>query len=502
VLALSLTRQGIPVRIIDKNQGPGEASRAIVVHARTLEFYDQLGFVDDIVSKGIKVETIHLRENKKEFAHFSLKDMGNGLSPFPFALSLPQDDHEKVLVDQLKRAGVNIEWGTELKSFTQDRLGVRAILDKAGTEEVTAASYLCGCDGAHSRVRKQLNIGFPGGTYDKLFYVADVKTNRESGSGLSLQLGSQSFVLMVPVRTSGSHRLIGTVPADLASKEQLSFDDLRQTVEPVIGTTVDSVNWFSTYRVHHRVADKFREGRSFLLGDAGHLHSPAGGQGMNTGIGDAVNLSWKLAKVIGKQADPSLLDTYETERISFARKLVASTDKAFDAMVGGGLRGTFTRAVLVPYLVPLMAGFSGLRRKIFTTVSQVTINYRHSSLSEGKAGHLEGGDRLPWISEPQSDNHKCLQRMNWQVHIYGDASPAFVSEVKALGVDLYAFPDKASARKAGIKPDGAYLIRPDGYVALAMRRQDATPLKNFIEKHGLVFKQANAKKTIQAGPAP
>ena len=160
------------------------------------------------------------------------------------------------------------------------------------------------------------------------------------------------------------------------------------------------MNWFSTYRVHHRVAAQFREGRAFLLGDAAHIHSPVGGQGMNTGIGDAVNLAWKLAAVLNGGAE-GLLATYEPERIRFARRLVATTDRAFTVVTKQGGLARWVRTRLVPLIIPLLFRLASVRRFLFRTVSQIGVNYRHSPLSAGAAGAIRGGDRLPWVeTEP------------------------------------------------------------------------------------------------------
>ena len=160
---------------------------------------------------------------------------------------------------------------------------------------------------------------------------------------------------------------------------------------------VERVNWFSTYRVHHRVADRFRDGRAFLLGDAAHVHSPVGGQGMNTGIGDAVNLAWKLAAVLHERAGAPILDTYEPERIAFARRLVATTDSAFTGVTSSSVTARTLRLRLVPALLPRLLMLQTFRRLAFRTVSQTAINYRGSALSEGRAGRVHGGDRLPWV---------------------------------------------------------------------------------------------------------
>ena len=179
--------------------------------------------------------------------------------------------------------------------------------------------------------------------------------------------------------------------------ENLSWNDVSKRVIEWMRIDVERVNWFSTYRVHHRVADHFRKGRAFLLGDAAHIHSPVGGQGMNTGIGDAVNLAWKLAAVLHGRADASLLDSYEPERIAFARRLVATTDRAFTGVTSPGAIARRVRLHIVPLLIPLLFKFATVRRFMFRTISQTAVNYRGSSLSEGRAGAVHGGDRLPWV---------------------------------------------------------------------------------------------------------
>src|SRR4029077_10090566 len=229
--------------------------------------------------------------------------------------------------------------------------GVRAHLKRAdGSLETCEAAFLAGCDGAHSSVREALKIGFPGGTYAHLFYVADVEAAGAAMNGeLHVALDTTDFLAVFPLKGDGRARLIGTVREDShVQHDDVSWNDVSQRVIEWMRIDIRRVNWFSIYRVHHRVADHFRKGRAFLLGDAAHIHSPVGGQGMNTGIGDAVNLAWKLAAVLGGRADASLLDTYETERIAFARRLVATTDEAFTGVTSDGALARLVRLHIVP----------------------------------------------------------------------------------------------------------------------------------------------------------
>ena len=237
-----------------------------------------------------------------------------------------------MLVAELERLGVKVERqnGTPLP-FEQRDAGVTAQIKNAdGTTESCRASYIAGCDGAHSKVREQLGTGLPGGDYSDLFYVADIEGTGAALNGeLNIALDDADFLVVFPMNTPGAGRLIGAVRHGPANNTALQWSDVNTRVIERLKLDITKVNWFSTYRVHHRVAGAFRDRSAFLLGDAAHLHSPVGGQGMNTGIGDAVNLAWKLAAVLQKRIDPAVLDSYETERIAFARRLVATTDHAF-----------------------------------------------------------------------------------------------------------------------------------------------------------------------------
>jgi 2-polyprenyl-6-methoxyphenol hydroxylase-like FAD-dependent oxidoreductase len=496
-LALALARRNVACRLISDADGPGHESRAMVVQARTLEFYGQLGFADAVVERGVIAETAHVREGgesspSREVLSISFKEMGAGLSPYPFALAYPQDDHERFLIEMLSRENVAVEWGARLTGFREDADGIRATIEhRRGQVEETDTAYICGCDGARSCVRETLQLGFPGGTYDQLFYVADVKIAGGAPRDLFINLGEHILTLMFPVRSSGMQRLIGLVPPELSHRDTLVFEDIRGRVEPLLDIHVTDVNWFSTYRVHHRVADKFRVGRAFLAGDAGHIHSPAGGQGMNTGIGDAVNLGWKVAHVLQGRADPSLLDTYESERIGFARSLVATTDRAFTGLVGEGVVGEFTRRIVAPLIFGVVTRFSLGRRAIFRTISQMRIHYPDSPLSDGTAGEVHGGDRLPWTGAGGPDNFAPLRSMNWQAHVYGDADPVLQIACRELDVPLRAFAWNDGAKAAGLERHALYLVRPDGYIALAASGDVASRLRSFRERFNLRFRDAH-----------
>jgi 2-polyprenyl-6-methoxyphenol hydroxylase-like FAD-dependent oxidoreductase len=494
VLALWLIKLGVHVRIIDKTPEPGTTSRAVAVQARTLELYSQLGLADAVVEHGRPAVAANLWVAGKKAARAIFGDMGADLSPFPFALIYPQDEHERLLIDHLSKAGVEVERRTELLGFEEETDRVRAHLKRPNGElETCEAGYIAGCDGAHSAVREALKIGFPGGTYAHLFYVADVEASGAVMDGeLHVGLDATDFLAVFPLKGEGRARLIGTVRQEMEDQhDRLSWNDVGQRVIEWMHIAVTRVNWFSTYRVHHRVADHFRGGRAFLLGDAAHIHSPVGGQGMNTGIGDAVNLAWKLAGMLQGRANASLLDSYEPERIAFARRLVATTDQAFTGVTSSGPIARLLRLHIVPALIPALFAFKSVRRFMFRTVSQTMVNYRGSSLSEGRAGTVHGGDRLPWVKSGRdgidADNFKPLNSLAWQVHVYGQASREIQAECRTQKLPLHVFPWGPETSRAGLRRNAVYLVRPDGYVAVADATGNAAAIGRYLAARDLTF---------------
>jgi hypothetical protein len=299
---------------------------------------------------------------------------------------------------------------------------------------------------------------------------------------LHVDLEEADFVLVFPLQGSGRLRLVGNV-SEIPGRDHstLTFDDVRGKAIEHLKLTIQKVNWFSTYRVHHRVANHFRGGRAFLLGDAAHIHSPVGGQGMNTGIGDAVNLAWKLAAVMKKSVPESLLDTYEPERIAFARRLVDTTDRVFTFVTRRGSLARVVRTRLVPRLAPLLFRLPLARRFMFKTLSQIGVNYRHSRLSAGVAGSIHGGDRLPWVELAEGrDNFAPLTSLAWQVHVYGEPRRGVAEACAELGLPLHVFAWQSGMHGAGLKNAAVYLIRPDGYVALADANAEPGRLRQYF----------------------
>ncbi|SDV46875.1 FAD-dependent monooxygenase [Chitinasiproducens palmae] len=497
VLALSLARFGVRVRVIDKAAGPGTTSRALAVQARTLELYRQLDLTDAVLAGGHRAEAVNLWVEGKRKARLELDALGAHLTPFPFVHVFPQDRHERLLIERLAAAGVEVQRATEVTRFIDHGTHVCAFhrpADAPGApEQLTEAQFIVGCDGAHSMVRKAIGATFDGGTYQQLFYVADV-----SGSGPALNgevhvdLDRADFLAVFGMDGGGRGRLVGLVRDERsAAGGQLDFHDVAGAALRGLDMHVDRVNWFSTYHVHHRVASRLHAGRAFIAGDAGHVHSPAGGQGMNTGIGDAVNLAWKLAAVLGNRADEALLHSYEAERMPFAHKLVDTTDRAFSAATAEGRLATLVRTRLAPLVLPLASHVAAAREYVFRAVSQTMLNYRDGPLADGRAGDVHGGDRLPWAPAPEADNFDPLRQPVWQVHVYGTPQASLRAWCAGHAVALHALPWHRAHEAAGLQENAAYLVRPDTYVACASASGDPAAFQRYLDVHRL-----------QVGPAP
>jgi 2-polyprenyl-6-methoxyphenol hydroxylase-like FAD-dependent oxidoreductase len=490
VLALWLTKLGVKVRIIDKTAEPGTTSRALGIQARTLELYRQLDLTDAVLKLGHKVPAVNLWVKGEPATRLSFERIGSDLTPYSFLHIFPQDQHERLLIERLEALGISVERRTELVSFTDEGERVIARLrGPEGQEETCEASYIAGCDGARSTVRETTGTGFPGGTYRQLFYVADVEAAGRALDGeLHADLDEADFLAVFPLAGKGRARLIGTVRDERADHaDTLTFDDVSNRAIKHLKVDVRKVNWFSTYHVHHRVTEHFRNGRAFLLGDAAHIHSPAGGQGMNTGIGDAINLAWKLAAVLAGHAPDKLLDSYEVERIGFARRLVATTDRVFSFVTAEGRIADIIRTRIAPVVLPAAMAFEAAREYLFRTVSQITLNYRGAPLSVGAAGHVHGGDRLPWVFIDGKDNFEPLAEMNWQVHVYGSANADLSAWCASHGVPLHVFHWRSEHEAAGLVRDATYLLRPDTYVALADASGAPGALDRYCADHGITL---------------
>ena len=497
MLANQLGRRGVRVMLVDRHSGPAQQTRAMAVHARTLEIYSKLGVAQRALELGRQGTGANMWAGGRRRARIPLGDIGRRMSPFPFVLMLGQDDNERILGELLGRWGIAVQWNTELTSFVQAPDGVTATLrlPDGGAREVKAA-YLAGCDGGRSTVREHSGIGFPGAPYEHVFFVADTEaTGPMVPEELNVYLWRDGFHLFFPMRGADRWRVIGILPGRLRGRDDLTFEQLAPAIRQEAGAalTFRQCSWFSTYRIHHRAAERFRDRRSFLLGDAGHVHSPMGGQGMNTGLQDAYNLAWKLALVVQGRADAALLDTYEAERLPVARRLLETTDRAFQLVVSDRWIAGLLRTQVVARVAALAMRLERVRRLAFLTLSQIGIRYPDSPLSRTLAGLAWGapvaGERFPWLrlrlrpDGPVTDLFQELDDMRFNLIVVGQ--PAGPLAAGGL-VGVHSVPDdEHNARElagAGIEGPAFFLLRPDGHVGLAGGRLEASAVARYLRE--------------------
>src|SRR5256884_4738279 len=390
MLANQLVRRGVRLRIIDRHAGPARESRALGVQARTLEIYSHLGIADQAVALGKRADGAVLWAQGRRAARVPLGDIGRHVSPYPYLLVLGQDDNERLLGEALRARGLSVQWNTELVGLVQDTDRVTATLKNPdGTRSEVTVPWLAGCDGARSTVRELSGIAFEGAPYQHVFFVADVQmTGSMAPDVLNVYLWRSGFHLVFPMRGTDHWRIVGILPPHLRGRDDLTFEDTTPSLrhEAGVDLSFQSCNWYSTYRIHHRRAARLQDRRCFLLGDAAHIHSPVGGQGMNTGLQDAYNLAWKLALVVSGRAGAALVHSYEDERLPVAKRLLSTTDRAFSLVVADSWLAGLFRTRVVPKIMAFLMGLNWVQRLVFRTISQIGIRYRNSSLSETLAG--------------------------------------------------------------------------------------------------------------------
>src|SRR5499427_8296577 len=403
MLANQLARRGVRVLVIDRHAGPSLQTRALGVQARTMEIYAKLGIADRALELGKRGTGANLWAQGRKMARVPLGEAGQKATPFPFILILGQDDNERIMGDKLRDLGLSVQWNTELVGLQQepDRVAITLKLPD-GTNSNMRAAWVAGCDGAHSSVREMSGITFPGAPYEHVFFVADVEmTGSMVPDEVNVYLWREGFHLLFPMRGQNHWRIVGILPPTLRARDDVTFETVIPSLRNEAGLSFKACSWFSTYRIHHRSASRFRDRRCFLLGDAAHIHSPVGAQGMNTGLQDAYNLAWKLALVVQGRADAALLDSYETERVPVAQRLLDTTDAGFRLVVSDNpLAGIFRTQVLARIMAFAMRR-KPVQRYAFRVVSQIGIRYRKSALSRSLEGLPEsaprGGDRFPWL---------------------------------------------------------------------------------------------------------
>jgi 2-polyprenyl-6-methoxyphenol hydroxylase-like FAD-dependent oxidoreductase len=496
-LACQFVRYGMDFIIIEKNEGVTPYSKAIGVHARTLEIFDQIGLAKEAVARGTVAGRARLIIDGEIRGELYFSDVGKGMSPFPFVLMLEQSHTEQLLYEYLQSHQKDVLWNTELETFGQDAGGVIAqVRTSEGERQTISAKYVVGCDGPKSLVRPALGLKFEGSTFERIFYVADAQVDWQmSHDTLHVCFSPDSFVVFFPLKGERRYRIVGVFPEEFNKDEgDILYEEIETRIksETKLDLDIHDVEWFSTYKVHTRHVNKFSAGRGFLAGDSAHIHTPAGAQGMNTGIQDGYNLAWKLALVIRGNAADGLLDTYNEERLENAKRLVNTTDRFFGFAAGTDWLMNFLRLHVLPPIAKHLFSLDVVRRFAFPTVSQIGINYRHGSLSNHAGDEdfeVKAGDRMPYFLIDGQNIFDRLQQPKFHFLAFSNEPDGFQdlkNDLESRYVDLVdfnAFAISPEVEEIFRSNKGfSVLLRPDNHIGSISSEISASTVHDYLAK--------------------
>ncbi|MEU4679124.1 FAD-dependent monooxygenase [Micromonospora sp. NPDC023737] len=507
-LARQLAAFGVHLRLVDRARDRVHESRALAIQPRTLEVLKGLGVTDDLVAAGNPAVRMCLHARGRERS-VPLFDLGLEDTAHPYLLFLSQSETERLLSEHLAAAGVEVERGVELVGLDRTGDGVVATLRHADDrEERVAARFVVGCDGAHSTVRHLAGIRFEGSSYPQTFVLADLEADGICGGAAHVFLSEHGMLFLFPLGSPAGWRLIAMrPPADSTPPDTpVTLAEVQRLADSYSGARVRLRDpmWMTNFRLHHRAAARYRAGPVFLAGDAAHIHSPAGAQGMNTGIQDAINLGWKLAQALRGNSDPALLDSYEVERAPVGRMVLRFTDRAFNVATSTNPFVRFARTRIAPALIPLLMAPRLVRATAIRTVAELNIGYRHSPLSvQGHDAPRSGpraGDRLPDapLTADGLTLHKLTAEPGWHLLLCGppdawpststtalDRYPLTVHRLTAADVAAAGRSSAAPAlRRLGIAGAAAalYLARPDGHIGYRSGGGDLSGLVSYLDR--------------------
>jgi 2-polyprenyl-6-methoxyphenol hydroxylase-like FAD-dependent oxidoreductase len=520
MVANELARHGVQPRIIDRGPAPATTSRALVVQPRTLEIFDDIGVIDQAIAAGNPATVLTITFANKAVG-LEIADALTGAenyTAYPALRTLSQHDTERILIELLSRQGVDVERGQALTDLTQDGEAVTAsVRGEDGSIDTVRCRWVIGCDGAHSAVRKAAGIPFAGSTYRDEFIMADAELDwRLPHGGLYGFPSPAGIFAAFSMPGENRYRIFGNFPpgpeGPSAEYSEPTHEEFQAMVDARVPfpAKVIKEHWVTRYRVHSRSVPRYRDGRVFLVGDAAHVHSPAGAQGMNTGIQDAYNLAWKLALVERGIADDSLLDSYQAERHPVGVQLLKTTDRLFAVLGGQNPLARLARGRVAPLLAKVVLTRAWVLRRAIGMLAQLRLRYPDSPLNAEDGTEWRDapapGDRAReadvLIDGQQGRLHEVFRGTHHTVLLFtglDDAArpavelcriadhieQAYPGLVKARVVTAERFadhpaalgdPTRAAHRQYGITSAGAFVIRPDKYIGYRGRPVDADRL--------------------------
>lgn len=464
-LANECARRGLRYRLIEERSAQSEHSKALAVFPRTLEVFDMAGLVSPFLERANRVTSVAVITHGQSLAHMRFAPEE---SPYPFIAMVPQDVTERLLLEALRRKGGDVEYRTAFVSAAEQDSQVDVVVNRDGAHENITARYVIGCDGAHSAVRHLLKIPFEGGEYQQAFLLADVETNPDvPADEMQLcpsELGPLAIFPMSPIR----RRIVATIDRQEGTAPSLELVQRILAERAPIGLEARSLRWSSYFRIHHRVAIDLRKGRMFIAGDAAHIHSPFGGQGMNTGLQDVWNLVWKLDLTLRGHGSDKLLESYSAERRPVIKQVIETTDLLTKVM---GTPNKFVQAIRNT-VIPMVSHLSPFQHAFVQRLSELGIAYGTSPLVEGP------GKR--YLEDSMRGGSGIGSRFLLLIH-EDENIP-----LKTAAQQLCAMFDDVAEFRSSQKP-GITLVRPDGYVAYETRSHDTVAsldaVRSLLERH-------------------
>jgi 2-polyprenyl-6-methoxyphenol hydroxylase-like FAD-dependent oxidoreductase len=516
-MAAALSRHGLKCRIIDKAPAPTDKSKALVVWSRTLELLDGLGLAETFVQAGRKARALSIYSGGKRLVHV---EIAGAESPFGFPLMIPQSETERLLTEHLSKQGVEVERRVELVSFTEQADSVAGTLRQAdGREERLEVPRLVGCDGAHSTVRHTLGMQFTGQAEPNDWFLADVHVEGPLlPDEASIFWHEKGLLAAFPI-TPGRFRVIADLgAAEATHRPDPTLADVQAKVDErgPAGLTLSDPVWLANFRINERKVSDYRCGRAMLAGDAAHIHSPAGGQGMNTGMQDAFNLAWKLALVQKGQgqAEP-LLGSYSAERSAVGDQVLHGAERLTTMATLRNPVAQFLRN----HIAPVVASFGFVRDKMRDALCELSINYRHGPLSAQDwpwaAGGAAAGDRLPDAPLSNAAGSRttlfaALRDCRHVLLMFPHGSESLSQLLKTADETRQAFPDIVSPyvilrvgddanvasevpvwideegrahQRLGVAGHALILVRPDGYIGYRCQPADPERMLKYLERY-------------------
>ena len=510
MMACQLAFQNVSFRIIDKKLAPSNNSGALIMQARSLEILQQMGIAGKAINDGIVADKINIVYNEKKISGTSIKTIGGKLSQFPYLLMIEQAKTEKLLIEFLSEKGHSVERGVDFQRFIQNREGsISVVLLPDGSEQSIHSKYLIAADGGNSTIRKLLNIPFVGKTYAKPIFIMDCKAKTDLIPGeISIVFSNSVVAGFFPLHSS-RWRIDGTLPREIEEKENLTFKEIQNDFELWTGInfTPQQNEWFSVSHSHQKYAETIRVKNCFLLGDAAHVNTPVGAQGMNTGLQDAYNLAWKLAFVLKHKANQKILDTYLTERSGISRGFARYADTVFKLVTSqNGIVKYFRLYALRSFfrsVFPWINKRKHFRERFFKSISQISIHYRKSILSEHETNNHflqkspKPGDRLPFVefelNGGKTDSFKVRDFSRFNLVVMADNLTDEICKLaEKYDLSLQLIPKQPSTEIVftclGITNTGYFLIRPDMHISLRSANMNLRILESYLQRFLIIQK--------------